>query len=76
MKTILGFCVIAMGFIAAFVLGIIFLCYGVWDIFHNFDTLTFGQFVLDVCLILGREIIAIFIAIGCYIGGIALINSK
>jgi hypothetical protein len=75
MKAILGICVIAIGILAAIFIGIVMLCYGLWDIIHNYETLTFGQFVVDVLFILGREVIAVFVAVGCYIAGIAIIKS-
>jgi len=70
MKKIIGvlFCIIAI--ITAVFGGLGLLVYGIWDIFTNFSTMGFGDFLFAILLMLGRDLLAFGAAI--ITGGIGL----
>jgi hypothetical protein len=72
MRQILGILIIAVAIISGFFLGVYMLVYGLWDIVHNFSTLTFGQFFWDLLIIIGREFVAAIIIYGGLFAGISL----
>jgi len=70
MKQLLGFLIIIGGILAALFLGVIMLVYGIWDIFQNWETITFWQLFWDVIIIGIREIVATVVCwISIVVGG-------
>jgi len=74
MKKIIGvlFCIIAI--ITAVFGGLGLLIYGIWDIFTNFSSMGFGDFLFAVLLMLGRDLIAFAVAFVFAFFGLALLN--
>jgi hypothetical protein len=62
MRKIIGGLFILAAFLVAIFGGLYLLIIGAWDIFSNFDTMTFGQFIRDVIFILLRDILSWVIA--------------
>lgn len=78
MKKLFGVLLIIGAVVAAIFVGIIMLCWGVYDIYEGVitETLTFGSLVWAVIKIVFREIVALIIVWTGIIGGVALIASK
>jgi hypothetical protein len=74
MKKIFGILLIIVGILGGITLGIVMLAYGLYDIFTNFETLTFGQFLGDVFLIIGREILAAIVVYTGVIVGFSMLT--
>jgi hypothetical protein len=74
MKKIIGVLLVITGIITAALGGFGLLIYGVWDIFTNFSSMGFGDFLFAVLLMLGRDLIAFAVAFAFAFFGLALLN--
>jgi len=74
MKTIIGVLLVNTGIITAVFGGLGLLIYGIWDIFTNFSTMGFGDFLFAVLLMLGRDLIAFAVGFVFAFFGLALMN--
>ena len=70
----LGIFIIIVGVIGGAIGAILLGVYGIWDILKHFNTMTFGEFLWDMVLIFGREIIALIVIGLLYLLGIFLIE--
>lgn len=76
MRGLIGVLLILSGIIICVFGGLVYLIYGIWDIYQTWDSITFGSLMWDIFLLLIRDVISICVGVILCSMGVLIADMK
>lgn len=76
MRGLIGVLLILSGILICVFGGLVYLIYGIWDIYQTWDNITFGSLMWDIFLLLIRDVISICVGVILCSMGVLIADMK